>query len=107
MKPLVMPVIIALRKLGQDINDARRRRRITVALSAERAGILTKTVSKIEKGEPTVSMGAYASVLFGLGLTDRLRDLADVNYDPIGRMLDEEHLPKRVRFPGSKRAKNG
>ena len=102
MKNIPAPVLIALRKLGQDIADARRRRRITMALLAERAGILPKTLSKIEKGDPTASMGGYASVLFALGLIDRLKDVADAGHDLVGRTLEEERLPKRVRLPGKR-----
>ena len=99
MKNIPIPALSILRKLGQDIADARRRRRITMALLAERAGVLPKTLSKIEHGDPSVSMGGYASVLFALGLIDRLKDVADANHDKVGRTLEEEHLPKRVRLP--------
>jgi transcriptional regulator with XRE-family HTH domain len=107
MNKLPIPVVNTLRNLGQDISDARKRRRITMALLAERAGILTTTLSKIEKGAPTVSMGAYAAVLFSLGLTERLRDLADANYDQTGRILEEERLPKRIRMRKPKETSNG
>lgn len=100
---LAIPMKKALRKLGQDISDARRRRRITMELMAERAGFSRITLSKIEKGEPSVSMGAYASALFVLGLTDNLRDLADASHDLVGRALEEENLPKRVRLPKNKK----
>ena len=107
MSKLPIPLINVLRKLGQDISDARKRRRIPMALLAERAGILPATLAKIERGVPTVSMGAYASILFSLGLIDRLRDLADANYDATGRILEEERLPKRIRLPKSKGASDG
>lgn len=102
MKNIPIPVISALRKLGRDLADARIRRRITMALLAERAGIHPKTLSKIEKGDPTPSMASYAAVLFALGLTDRLRDLADANHDLVGRSMEEENLPKRVRRSGKR-----
>ena len=50
-----VPVIRALRKLGHDIRDARRRRRIPVAILAERASISRMTLNKIEKGDAGVS----------------------------------------------------
>lgn len=100
---LSIPVKKALRKLGKDISDARRRRRITMELMAERAGFSRITLSKIEKGEASVSMGAYASALFVLGLTDNLQDLADASHDLVGRALEEENLPKRVRLPKNKK----
>ena len=96
---LPMPAIRALRKLGQDICDARRRRRIPVELMTERADISKNTLARIEKGRPSVSIGKYASVLFVLGMTERLGDLVDSVYDLTGRQLEEENLPKRVHLP--------
>lgn len=96
---LPIPVRRALRKLGQDISDSRRRRRIPLNLMAERANLSRSTVSKIEKGDPSVSLGGYATVLFVLGLAEHLSNLADANSDTVGRMLEEENLPKRIRLP--------
>jgi len=93
-----IPVARALRKLGHDIRDARRRRRIPVAILAQRASIGRMTLSRIEKGDPRVSVGAYATVLFALGLTDRLADVADPRHDSVGLELEEEHLPERIRL---------
>jgi hypothetical protein len=87
----------AIRSLGQDISAARRRRRIPINILAERAGINRKTLIKIEKGDPGVLMAHYGSVLFALGLVPRLADLADLAHDDLGRDLDEESLPKRIR----------
>ncbi len=100
---LPMPAIRALRKVGQDLNDARRRRRITIQLMAERAGVSRTTIGKIERGDPTTSIGSYASVLFVLGMTERLYGLVDIMHDLVGRQLDEERLPKRVRLPSRKK----
>jgi transcriptional regulator with XRE-family HTH domain len=94
---LPLPAQRALRKLGGDLRDARLRRRIPAAVLAERASISRTTLVKVERGEPGVSLGIYAAVLFALGLVDRLAELADVRHDPRGLALDEEHLPKRIR----------
>ena len=99
---IATPVTKALHKLGEDIYDARRRRNITMALMAERAGINVITLSKIEKGNPGVSIGGYASVLFVLGMINRLRDIADAGHDLTGQMLVNERLPKRVRIKRNK-----
>lgn len=100
---LPIPIIRALRKLGKDINNARRRRRVTIELMAERAGISRATVGKIEKGDNTTSIGGYAAVLFVLGMTHRLHDLVDSVHDLTGRELEEEKLPQRVRLPNRKK----
>jgi DNA-binding XRE family transcriptional regulator len=94
-----IPAIRAVRKLGRDIRDARRRRRIPVAILAQRASISRMTLNKVEKGDPTVSMLSYATVLFVLGMADRLADVADPRHDAVGRELEEEHLPERIRLP--------
>ncbi len=96
---LSAPVISSLRLLGEDIKNARRRRRIQTALLAERAGISRVTLGKIEKGDPSVSMGGYASVLFSLGLIKQVETIAHSNHDIVGRELEEDRLPKRIRHP--------
>jgi transcriptional regulator with XRE-family HTH domain len=93
-----VPVTRALRKLGHDIRDARRRRRIPVAILAERASLSRVTLNKIENGDSGVSLGNYATVLFSLGLIGRLAEVADPRHDQVGRELEEEHLPQRIRL---------
>src|SRR5712671_4049666 len=92
-----LPVRHALRKLGRDIRDARRRRRIPAAIAAKRASISRTTLVKIEKGDPGVAMGSYATVLFVIGMAERLADTADAKHDSVGLRLEEEHLPQRIR----------
>ena len=92
-----VPVRRALRKLGQDIRDARVRRRISTTVMAERASISRTTLNKVEKGEPGASMGSYAVVLFVLGMADRIGELVDVKSDTLGLELQEERLPQRIR----------
>jgi transcriptional regulator with XRE-family HTH domain len=94
---LPLSVRRALKKLGMDLSAARRRRRIPVALMAERAFISRSTLVRVEKGDPGVSMGIYASVLFVLGMADRLGDVMDAARDPVGLSLEEERLPQRIR----------
>ena len=97
MLTLPIPVSRALRKLGHDIKDARRRRRITMAIAAERASISKPTFIRVERGDPSVSIGSYATVLYVLGMADRLGDLAASKNDPVGLHLEEENLPQRIR----------
>jgi transcriptional regulator with XRE-family HTH domain len=100
---LPLPVRRALKTLGQDIRDARRRRRISTEILAERASISRSTLYKIEKGEAGVAIGSYATVLFALGLVDRLAGLADAKVDTVGLGLEEERLPQRIRNPRRRR----
>ena len=87
----------SLSKFGGDLAIARRKRSLTAAMMAERIGVAKSTYSRIEKGDPTVAMGAYAMALFVLGLGEKMGDLIDVRRDDVGLLLDERRLPKRVR----------
>lgn len=99
-----IPVRRAVRKLGQDIRDARLRRRIPTEILAERASISRMTLYNVEKGDTNVSMGTYATIMFVLGMIDRIGNLADAGEDSLGRQLEEERLPKRIRLPRKKNA---
>src|SRR4051794_33843279 len=87
----------SMTKLGTDIATARRKRNLTVVMMAERIGVAKSTYLKVEKGDPSVSMGVYAMALFVLGLGDALGDVVDPRRDDIGLLLDAQRLPKRVR----------
>jgi hypothetical protein len=104
---LPIPVRHALRKLGHDIRDARRRRRIPVTIAAQRASISRTTLVKIEKGDPGVALGIYATVLFVMGMVERLADLADPKGDAVGLQLEEEHLPQRIRGARKQKSTRG
>ena len=93
---LPLPVKRALRKLGADISVARRRRKITTTLMAKRAFIDRRSLARVEKGDPGVSMAIYATILFVLGMIDRLGDFANPANDSLGQMLADESLTSRV-----------
>ena len=94
---LPLPVKRALVKLGEDIRNARRRRRIQTQVMAERASITRSTLHKVERGDPGVGLGIYATVLFVLGMLDRLSQIADATHDHTGMDLEDEILPTRIR----------
>ena len=86
----------SLEKLGQEIRLARLRRDLTMQLVSERSKISLTTLDKIEKGNPDVSMGNYASVLFALNLGTPLAEVIDPSKDSVGLLLDLDKLPKRA-----------
>jgi len=90
-KQVVLPKYkLALAQMGENIKLARKRRKLTAVQVAERADIARSTLSLIEKGEPSVAMGAYFNVLRVLGLQeDFLKLAAD---DEFGRKLQDLEL---------------
>ena len=90
----------ALAKLGEDIAVARKKRRISTVSMAERAFISRGTLYKLERGDPTVSMGVYATVLAILGLAEGLGHIADRRSDTLGLDIEEDRLPRKIVSPG-------
>lgn len=91
----------SLTKLGVDFAMARKKRNLTAVMMAERLGVAKSTYLRVEKGDPTVSMGVYAMALFVLGFGDALGEIVDPRRDDQGLLLDAERLPKRVRVKKS------
>ena len=81
-----------LEQMGENIKLARKRRKLTTIQVAERAGIARSTLYLIEKGDASVTLGAYFNVLRVLGLqNDILKLAAD---DEFGRKLQDLELLK-------------
>jgi hypothetical protein len=90
--PHNLDIIKALAGLGESLRDLRRCRRIPMVYAAQRALISRSTLHKVERGDPGVSLGVYATVLASYGLLDRLEHLVLMRWD-------RSHLPRRVRSP--------
>jgi transcriptional regulator with XRE-family HTH domain len=88
----------ALAQLGGEIRAARRRRRLPMAVVADRAFTSRATLQRVEAGDPSVGMGIYAAVLHTLGLLDGLVRLAAPSMDEVGQSLIDASLPQRVRL---------
>lgn len=93
---LPLAVRRALVRIGADLRAARLRRRLPLAVVADRALTTRQTIARIERGDPRVATGTWVSVLFILGLLDRLQDVAAPGMDEIGQALALEQLPQRI-----------
>ena len=89
-----------LEKLGINIRLARLRRRISHKQVCQRAKISNATLWGIEKGNPKISLGNYAKVLFVLGLGDDLSKIA--LDDELGRKLQDADIQPKERAPKRK-----
>jgi transcriptional regulator with XRE-family HTH domain len=97
---LTPDILANLHTMGGQIRLARLRRNIPLRLVCERARLSRQTVTDIEKGSPTVSMGAYAAVLHALqGLDSDLLLIA--KDDKMGRLLQDLGLETKKRAPKS------
>ena len=92
-----------LAEVGENIHLARLRRKFSATLVAQRAGISRNTLRAIERGDASVQLGAYANVLFSLGLEKDLVLIA--RDDKLGRKLQDADLPIKARAPKLKPTK--
>lgn len=84
-----------MKVVGEQIRLARLRRDLSIAQVAERATCSSVTISRVEKGAPTVAIGIYLRVLYALQLDDDILLLAQK--DEIGRGLQDLRLKQRER----------
>jgi DNA-binding XRE family transcriptional regulator len=93
----------ALRQLGENLAIARARRKESQRAWAQRIGISVPTLIRLEKGDPTVGMGAYASALWLMGRVQALPDVAAPSADvgALERDVREARRRRTVRSPAS------
>ncbi len=84
-------------QLGERIRIARKRRAITMEEMASRMFVTRKTLARLEKGSPGVSLAVFASALWVLGLEKDLLEVAVPERDKVGVSRERRRLPKRVR----------
>ena len=86
-----------LSEMGENVKLARLRRKLSSQQVAERANISRPTLSAIEKGSPSVSIGSYLLVLQVLGLEKDFLLLA--KDDELGRKLQDANIITKSRAP--------
>lgn len=86
-----------LSEIGERIRIARKRRMITMEDMASRMFVTRKTLSRLEKGDPGVSLAVFASALWVLGLEKNLLEIAVPEKDKTGIFLEQQRLPERIR----------
>lgn len=90
-------VVEAARRLGLNIQTARKRRRLRQAELARRAGITVQTLRRVESGALGTGIGAYLATLWAMGLESDIAALASPDTDVEGQTLEAAMRPKRVR----------
>lgn len=95
--PLLPRISRLLGGLGENIKNARLRRADSSEIVAQRAGITRKTLYRVERGDPAVSLGIYARVLQALRLENDFALIA--KDDLLGRKLQDLNLKPKRRAP--------
>lgn len=109
MSTLPPVVVQALRGLGENLAIARIRRRESQRAWAKRLGISVPTLIRMERGDPGVGAGIYATALWLIGRVNALPDLAAPAADRGALESDVRSAVKRraVRSAASAEARQG
>jgi transcriptional regulator with XRE-family HTH domain len=91
-----------LTALGERLRLARLRRKLTIDVTCQRAGISRMTLFRAEAGSPAIALGTLLRILAVLGLEGDIEALA--RDDKVGRLLQDQALPvrRRRRGPGAR-----
>lgn len=84
-------------QLGERVRIARKRRALTMAEMASRMFVTRRTLARLEKGDPGVSLAVFSSALWVLGLEKDLLEVARPDRDKVGLYREQQLLPERVR----------
>lgn len=102
------PVVLAqIRQLGEHLAIARKRRKASRKAWAERIGVTEPTLMRMEKGDPSVAFGSYATALWLIGRAHGLSELASPDLD-LGALENDVRAAsmRSVRKPKSPSAPN-
>lgn len=83
--------------LGEHLRTWRKLLGLTSEQLAQRAGVNRGTITRLERGDPAVSIGVFLSVARAVGQLDKVVKSVDPYETPLGRARSDEALPQRVR----------
>lgn len=84
-----------LDELGEGLKVARQRRRQSQKDFAERLMVSRATLQRMERGDPTVALGAWVAAAWLLGRLADFQRVFDPDYDETGKRLERQYLPRR------------
>ena len=84
-------------RLGEDIRIARKRREWTLKEMSERMFVSRQTLSRLEHGDPGVTLSVLSSALWVLGMENKLSILISPEEDKVGIFHERQKMPKRIR----------
>lgn len=86
---------VALSRLGDDLATARKRRHQSLRDWAQELGVSVPTLMRLERGDPAVSAGVYATALWLIGRHPALGELAEPRFDTQALEADVDRARQR------------
>lgn len=96
-RPTPVRTVLSAREMGESIAAWRKMRGLTVQQLAEKANASRGTITRLEHGDPSVSLATFLNVCNVLGVTDAVQRAVDPYETDYGRLRADQELPQRVR----------
>ncbi len=96
-RPTSARISIAAKAIGDSLNTWRRLQGLTMEQLAQKANVSRGTLSRLEHGDPSVSLETFLGVCSAVGITDRITEAVDPFETEFGRLRAEQRLAKRIR----------
>jgi transcriptional regulator with XRE-family HTH domain len=88
---------VELQALAANIRLARKRRKLSLGDLAERSGVTASTLSRMERGDPTVAVGTVLQVLSVLGLVSGIAELTTPERDVAQTLAEVREIRLKQR----------
>lgn len=90
-------VLVSLELLGEHLRLGRKRRKESLRAWALRMNVSVPTLTGMERGDPRVSMGVYATALWLMGRDEALKSLAAPEHDAQALAQEMQVIQNRGR----------
>ena len=98
---------LELKRLGQNIQIARKRRKMSVSELAAKSDVSRQAIMRVEKGDPSVGIAKVFNILNALGLLKGLASLVDPDLDRSQAIKEIKELRESVSSKTKKSTING
>lgn len=98
---------LEIKRLGQNIQIARKRRKLSVSELAAKSDVSRQAIMRVEKGDPSVGIAKVFNILNALGLLRGLSDLVDPDMDRSQAIKEIKELRENVGLKAKQRSIKG
>lgn len=96
-RPIPTRAKLVAKELGQNISAWRKLQGLTTQQLADKANASRSTISRLENGDPSVSLATFLNVCNVFGVSDGVLSSTDPYQTDFGRARADKALPQRVR----------
>ena len=96
-RPVTAKTKLAARQMGENLSTWRKLYNLTSQELAEKAAVSRSTISRLENGDPTVSLETFLNISRTLNCLDAVVEATDPYETDYGRIRADQSLPQRVR----------